>query len=114
MSSALRGKLEDASPEIIDSVIAAARGGDMQAARLVLERIAPVTRTTAPPVDIPALEGAQSLSEKAHSIVDAVARGECPPDVGATLIQAVGACAKIIEIDEIERRLSALEGADDE
>lgn len=109
MPSELRQRLTDASPEIIEGVIEAAQGGDMQAARLVLERIAPVTRSTAAPVVIPALEAAESLSGKAKAIVDAVARGECPPDIGATMIQAVGACAKIIEIDEIDRRLTALE-----
>ena len=109
MPSELRKRLEDAAPEIIEGVLDAAKAGDMQAARLVLERIAPVSRATASAVVIPELERAESLSEKAQAIVKAVARGECPPDIGSTLIQAVGACAKIIEIDELERRLAALE-----
>src|SRR5690606_41877912 len=94
---------------ITEGVISAARGGNMQAARLVLERTAPVTRSTAAPVYIPALEQAATLSDKAQAVINAVARGECPPDIGATMIQALGACAKIIEIDELERRLATLE-----
>jgi len=109
MPPELRQRLTEASADIIEGVISAARGGDMQAARLVLERIAPVTRSTAAPVYIPELEQAATLSDKAQAVINAVARGECPPDIGATMIQALGACAKIIEIDELERRLSALE-----
>lgn len=109
MPPELRQRLTEASPEIIEGVISAARGGDMQAARLVLERIAPVTRSTAAPVYIPELEQATTLSDKAKAVINAVARSECPPDIGATMIQALGACAKIIETDELERRLSALE-----
>lgn len=109
MPPELRKRLTDATPKIIEGVIKAAHEGDMQAARLVLERVAPVTRSTAAPVIIQELETAESLSDKAKAIVNAVARGECPPDIGATMIQAVGACAKIIEIDEIERRLDAIE-----
>lgn len=109
MPPELRQRLTEASADIIEGVISAARGGDMQAARLVLERIAPVTRSTAAPVYIPELEHAATLSDKAQAVINAVARSECPPDIGATMIQALGACAKIIEIDELERRLSALE-----
>ena len=107
----VRQRLTEACPDIINNVIQAARGGDLQAARLVLDRIAPVTRSTAAPVYIPELEQATTLSAKAQAIINAIARGECPPDIGATMIQAVGACAKIIEIDELERRLCALEEA---
>ncbi|MGM0633305.1 MAG: DUF5681 domain-containing protein [Pseudomonadota bacterium] len=107
----LRQRLTDASPEIIEGVISAASSGDMQAARLVLERIAPVTRPTAASVVIPELADAESLSDQAQAIVNTIARGDCPPDIGTTMIQAVAACAKIIEIDELERRLTALENS---
>lgn len=105
----LRQRLTEASGEIIDSVIEAARNGDIQAARLVMERIAPVSRATAPTVFIPELEQATSLTEKAQAVIGAIGRGDCPPDIGATMIQALGAMAKIIELDELERRLTALE-----
>ena len=111
MPPELRQRLTEASAGIIDSVTTAAQSGDIQAARLVLDRIAPVTRSAAAPVFIPELEQATTLSAKAQAIINAIARGECPPDIGATMIQALGACAKIIEIDELERRLSALEEA---
>ena len=107
----LRQRLETAAPQIIQSVIDAAQDGDMQAARLVLERIAPVTRATAPVITIPAVDQADGLAAKAEAVVGAVARGECPADIGATLIQALAGCSRIVEIDDLQRRIEALEAA---
>jgi hypothetical protein len=111
MPPEMRQRLVDASPEIIDRIIASAKNGDMAACRLVLERLAPVSKASAAPVHIDGLEASETLSEKASCILNSIARGECPADVGATLIQSIGAVAKIIEIDELDRRISALEAA---
>jgi len=105
----MRQRLVDASPEIIDQIISSAKSGDMAACRLVLERLAPVSKASAAPVHLDGLEGSETLSEKANCILDSVAKGECPADVGATLIQSIAAVAKIIEIDELDRRITALE-----
>ena len=59
-------------------------------------------------------EAFETLSEKASCILNSIARGECPADVGATLIQSVGAVAKIIEIDELDRRTKLLHNFVDE
>lgn len=109
MPPEMRQRLVDASPEIIDQIIISAKGGDMAACRLVLERLAPVSKASAAPVHIDGLEASETLSEKASCILNSIARGECPADVGATLIQSIGAVAKIIEIDELDRRITALE-----
>jgi len=111
MPPEMRQRLVDASPDIIDQIITSAKNGDMAACRLVLERLAPVSKASAAPVHINGLEAFETLSEKASCILNSIARGECPADVGATLIQSVGAVAKIIEIDELDRRISALEAA---
>ena len=111
MPPEMRQRLVEASPEIIDRIVRSAKDGDMAACRLVLERLAPVSKASAEPVYIDGLEGSETLSEKASCILNSIARGECPADVGATLIQSVGAVAKIIEIDELDRRISVLEAA---
>jgi len=111
MPPEMRQRLVDASPEIVDQIISSAKGGDMAACRLVLERLAPVSKASAAPVYIDGLEASETLSEKANCILNTIANGHCPADVGATLIQSIGAVAKIIEIDELDRRISALEAA---
>ena len=111
MSTEMRTRLSEASPAILDKIIDSAESGDMTAARLVMERLAPVRKASCEPVVIDGLEAAESLSDKAKRILNSVARGECPADIGATLIQSIGTVAKIIEIDELDRRLAALEEA---
>ncbi len=111
MPAEMRIRLIEASPAIIDKIIESAESGDMTAARLVMERLAPVRKASSEPVVIDGLEAAESLSDKAKYILNSVSRGECPADIGTTLIQSISAVAKIIEIDELERRISVLENA---
>ena len=74
-----------------------------------IERLAPVRKASSEPVVIDGLEAAESLSSKAMCILNSVSGGKCPADIGATLIQSIGSVAKIFEIDELDRRLAALE-----
>lgn len=101
-------ELIDIEP-ILKKLQAAAEGGDVQAARTLLERALPVYRTTAQPVELPELEKADTLTEKAWVILAAVADGSLPPDLGAALVGAIGNVAKVAEVDELMRRVAALE-----
>ena len=94
---------------ILKKLQTAAEGGDVQAARTLLERALPVYRTTAQPVELPELEKADTLTEKAWVILAAVADGSLPPDLGAALVGAIGNVAKVAEVDELMRRVAALE-----
>ena len=96
---------------IVKKLEAAALAGDVQAARTLLERALPVYRAAAAPVRLPELAAAQSLTEKAKAVLDAVAREQVPPDLGAQLIAALGNVARVAEIDELERRIRTLEEA---
>ncbi|MDO9189028.1 MAG: hypothetical protein Q7U24_04100 [Sulfurimicrobium sp.] len=40
----------------------------------------------------------------------AAAGGNLPPDIASQLIAAVGALARVVEMDELERRIAQLEG----
>lgn len=94
---------------ILRSLQSAAQSGDVQAARTLLERALPVHRSTAAPVELPELVQADTLTAKACAVLDAVSGGRVPPDVGAQLVAAIGAVSKINEIDELVRRVEALE-----
>lgn len=94
-------------PALIEKLTALALGGDVGAARLLLERaVAPLR----------AAEHAQALSlpkgtltEQAQAVLAEVAAGNLAPGQGAALLGGISTLAKITEVDEIERRLSALE-----
>ena len=105
----LRASIADDVPGIIKALTTAALGGDTQAARLLLERclppIKPIEQAT--PLTLPT---SASLSEQGRAVLVAVAAGELAPSQGAALIGALGTMAKIHEVDELERRIAALEG----
>lgn len=94
---------------IVRKLQEAALTGDVQAARTLLERALPVYRTTTAPIEIPKLATAKELTDKAHVVLDSVAAGKVPPDVGAQLVAAIGTVARVAEIDELTRRIAELE-----
>ena len=110
----LRGRLAEQAGEVLERVVYAALAGDLQAARLVLERILPPLRPQAAPVEGLALAGASTLTEKATAILAAAGAGEIAPDVAAHLLAALGGVARITEVEELRRRIEALEEAEHE
>jgi len=94
---------------IVKKLEAAALGGDVQAARTLLERALPVYRATAEPVQVDGIQGADTLTDKARVVLEAVADGRVPPDIGAQLVTAIGTVARVAEVDELLRRIEALE-----
>jgi len=111
--SGLAGELRKAIASRADDIVAALVGkaleGDVSAARALLDRVLPSLKAEAAPVHVPGLAGAGSLAERAESVLQAVGAGDVPPDVAAALVAAVGALARIHELDEIERRIATLE-----
>ena len=85
-----------------------AASGDVGAARLLLERVVSPVKAVEEPVDL-ALP-TDSLSNQGRALMGSVASGDLAPIQGAQLISALGTLAKVIETDELERRLTALEG----
>lgn len=111
--SGLAGELRKAiaveAGDILAALIERAKAGDVQAARALLDRIVPSLKPESAPVHVPGLADAGSLAERAESVLQAVGAGDVPPDVAAALVAAVGALARIHELDEIERRIATLE-----
>ena len=73
----LRAAISEHIPGIIDELVSAARGGNVQAARLLLERTLPPMKPVelAQPLALP--DG--SLTQKAHGILDAADAGLLAP-----------------------------------
>lgn len=103
----LRAKLATGSDAVIKVVMAAAENGDMQACRLILERMVPAIKPVSEPVQFDFT--GETPTEQARSIMTAIAAGDIPPDQGKALIEALASVARIAEIDELCRRLAALE-----
>jgi hypothetical protein len=58
------------------------------------------------------LSGA-TLTEKAEQVLAAVGTATLSPDQGGRLLDAIAACAKIREADDLDRRIRALESVMD-
>lgn len=104
----LRASLHEHVPEIVDQLVQAAKGGDIQAARILLDRIFPPMKATEQPVQLDLPEGG-TLTEKAESLLTAASNGLLAPSQAAQLISAIGAVSKIVEIDSLTARLEKLE-----
>jgi hypothetical protein len=105
----LRESIAAHLPEIITQLVAKAVEGDAQAARLLLERVLPALKPMEQPVDL-TLPADSGLTAQGKAIVQAVAAGTLAPGKGAQLLAGLGSLARIVEIDELEKRITQLEG----
>jgi hypothetical protein len=102
---------EQGMASIVDQLkAAAAQGKDLpmsavQAAKLLI----PPQKPELARVVIPALENASTHAEKAQAITAAAARGEISPEAAVALSTVVANTAKVAEIDDLARRLAAIE-----
>lgn len=103
----IRAQLAEAWEEIRPVLIKKAQEGDMAAIRIVAERVCAPIRATelATPIALP--QG--SLTERANAVLDGLGNGDLSTNQAAQLMQALGALAKVIETDELARRVQALE-----
>ena len=83
--------------------------GNTRAAELLLDRALPSLRPVAEAIELPGLKDAATLTAKAERIVELAAEGKVSPDIATALLSAIGTLAKATEIDELTRRIEALE-----
>lgn len=105
--SKIRTAIAAQVPALIEKLTALAMAGDVGAARLLLERaVAPLRAAEqAQALNLP--KG--TLTEQAQAVLAEVAAGNLAPGQGAALLGGIATLARVTEIDELERRLSALE-----
>lgn len=106
-----REALGDRLPEVLKAVTDAALGGDMTAARIILDRVLPTLKPLELPLPPIAVPTGATLAQQAGAVMEAATRGDISPGQAAQLVGAVAALAKIIETDELQRRIEALEAA---
>jgi hypothetical protein len=102
--------MEGGIKDITKKVIEAAKGGDLVAARLVLDRLAPPMRERSIELDLPDTGTANGIAEAQQTVLEAVGQGELTPGEGQVLAGILEARRKALETEELERRIAALEG----
>ena len=104
----MREKLASDVPHILAALVESAKGGDVQAARLILERVLPPLKGVEQPVTLSLPDGG-TLTAKADAMLCAAADGQIAPGQAAQLISALGSMARVAEIDELAKRIEKLE-----
>lgn len=105
-----RDLITKAVPELIERALDLARGGDSAALRLLLDRALPPLKAQAEacPFEFPP-DG--SLTKVGGLILESIAVGGTPPDTGKAMLEALAAQAKLVEVDELVRRIEMLESS---
>jgi biopolymer transport protein ExbD len=101
--------MENGAEEIAKAVIGSAKGGDLAAARLVLERLAPPMRERPISIDLPDTTTAKGIEKASQAVLDAAASGELLLGEAQVLSGIIEFRRKALETQEFEQRLAALE-----
>ena len=101
--------METGAEEITQAVVAAAKKGDLAAARLVIERLAPPLRERPLSLPLPDTRTVAGVSEAQQAILEAVGGGEILPGEGTALAGILEVRRKALETVELEQRIAALE-----
>ncbi len=96
-------------PGVLQTLVMKALEGDIGAARLLLERTVAPLRAIEPAQPLSLPNG--SLTDQGRAVLRAVASGQLAPGQGTSLLRALGALARVTEIDELTARIEALEAA---
>jgi len=103
----LRALFAAKAPELVQKVLELALAGDTTMLRLCVDRIVPSLRPTDSPITI-VLPGG-SLAENGQAVVDALAAGKLTTDQANAVMGVIQGQAKIVETDDLARRVAALE-----
>jgi hypothetical protein len=106
---AVEGLMGEYGQQVAARVVKRACEGDMVAARLVLERIAPPRRGHPVHLKLPEIGDAASLMAAQAALLRAVAAGKLTPEEAEPLSAMLGAYLKTVEAVDIDRRLRDLE-----
>lgn len=108
LSGRVREHVERHLDELVNLLLDKARDGDVQAAKTLLERVAPALRPEEAAVRLAVPAGAD-LTATGRAVIDAAVAGEVAPGQAAALVGAVGTVARVTEVDELVRRIEQLE-----
>ena len=96
---------------VLRTVVEAARSGDLRAAELILARAWPVKRGRPIALDLPGVSSAEDVGVALAATVQAMAEGQITPDEAGAVSSVLMSRLKVIEVEDHERRLAALEEA---
>jgi hypothetical protein len=104
----VREKWEDQAEQVAQVVLEQALEGDLEAARIVLERLYPKPKDSPVSLDLPE-DG--TLIEQAQAVIQAVGNGQITPSEGQVLSGILSNHARVQELEEVKAQLQSLQRA---
>jgi len=93
--------------ELVTKAVSMALEGDSQMLALCINKLIPNPRPVDQSVSVSTLKG--SLSEKGDAVLRAMANGKLTPTEASTLVSTLALQAKLVETDELTKRIEVLE-----
>jgi hypothetical protein len=104
----LRTLLEPHAAELVQKAVNLAKDGDSVALRLCLDRLIPTLKARDEPTQ-GLWENSDAGADLGRAVLRSMAAGEVTPDQASAMMGAIAAHSRIVEVDELERRVAALE-----
>lgn len=101
--------LEGSLDRICKKIEEEALSGNMQAAKMILDRLLPARKDRVIKIDLPEVRTYEDILNAVGVIVNAVGNGEISPSEGESLSRTLEMYSKALETHQIELRLRALE-----
>ena len=87
-------------------MVTKALAGDMEAARIVVNRLYPKLKPRELPITLPKFEG--TLTDTGEQVLNAMAAGKLNTDQAANVLNAIAQQARIAEFDEFKREIAEM------
>ena len=98
---------------VVRSVVKAAKRGNMVAAKIVLDRLAPPRRSRPIQFELPPIADTAGIVAAFAALTNGVADGTLTPDEAASVATLLEAQRKAIETHDLSLRIAALENRDE-
>ena len=110
-AQAVQAMLEREAVRITQRLIDGAIAGEIQAARMILDRVAPAPKDRAVPFDMPELKALADAPLIISALLKAVALGDLAPSEAEAVAKLVEFYRRSVETANIEARLKLVEDA---
>lgn len=100
---------EGEAERLVQKVLQGALAGDVSCQRMILDRIWPPRKAQPINLNMPPINSSRDALKAIAAIFTRLGEGQLTPDELVALSAVVGRCIQIIEIQDVERRIAALE-----
>jgi len=106
---ATQALLDGEAETLTRNAVELAKGGDLAALRLCLDRLLPPRKDWLVSLDLPSIESARDVPKAISKLLAAVAAGELTPSDAGEVTKLLDAYARAVEISDLAERLDNLE-----